>query len=88
MTKQISRRALTIKEAADYACVSRGTILQWITKRTLPYEELPGNGTGTNRFIRIRKGDLDKLLNNSYMVEKTVEKENSKSDLFLYPKRA
>ena len=54
-----SKRALTIAEAADYACVSRGTINNWLVKSILPYEELPSGGDGSYRFVRIRRQDID-----------------------------
>ncbi len=41
-----NKRAFTIAEAAKYACVSRGIVESWIVKGLLPYEELPGNGSG------------------------------------------
>ena len=33
------KRALTISLAAEYACVSRGTIENWMAKRILPFED-------------------------------------------------
>ena len=62
MTKdKIEKRAFTVTEAADYACVSRGSLESWLARGLLKYEELPGNGA-KQRFIRIRKKDLDEFL--------------------------
>ena len=62
------KRALTIKEAAEYACVYRSTVKNWIARGILPYEDLPGEGSGSHRFTRIRKEDLDGFLNNFSIV--------------------
>jgi len=60
------KRALTISESAEYACVSEGTIRNWINSHIIPFEELPGRGNGSHKFRLIRKGDLDKFLNKNY----------------------
>jgi len=60
------KRAFTIKEAAEYACVSRSTVENWLTKGMLPYEELPNLGEGKYRFRRVRRHDLDKFLERLY----------------------
>ena len=60
------RRALSIDEAARYACVSRSTIVNWMKRRMLAYEELPSRGEGVQRFKRIRKHDLDVFLDRCY----------------------
>ena len=62
-----NKRALTIAEAAEYACVSRGTIKNWIALGVLSFEDLPGSGKGNRRFILIRKKDLDTFLNSNYI---------------------
>ena len=60
------KRAFTIKEAADYACVSETTIRNWIFSGIIPFEELPGSGDNLRRFRLIRKSDLDEFLNGHY----------------------
>ena len=57
---KFDKRAYTIKEAAEYACVSRGIIEGWMASNLLPYEELPRKGK--YRLRRIRKDDLDAFL--------------------------
>ena len=81
-----NKRALTIAEAAEYACVSRGTINNWLVKGILPYEELPSGGDGSYRFLRIRKQDIDELLNRSYNRNelKSSNKTNN-NELILLP---
>ena len=74
--KEINKRAFTIAEAAEYACVSRGTLTCWITSGQLPYEDLPGRGDGSHKFRLIRKQDLDEFLDRHYSV--TGEKNNRK----------
>ena len=66
--RQNTERALTISEAAKYACVSRGTIESWLARGLLPYEELPGTGEGkgTQRFRRARRVDFDDFLDQNY----------------------
>lgn len=48
--KNQNKRALTIGEAAEYACVSRSTVQNWLISGKLPYEELPSIGSGTYCF--------------------------------------
>ena len=84
-----NKRALTIAESAAYACVSRGTIENWLAKGILPFEELPGRGEGQYRFRRIRREDLDTFLNSNY--KQPQEKENNKpqknkKELILLPR--
>ncbi|MCP4726720.1 MAG: helix-turn-helix domain-containing protein [bacterium] len=62
------KRAYTIQETAEYAGVSRGTVLNWLENRLLPFEVLPGRGKGKKRFIRIRKTDLDRFLDDSLIL--------------------
>lgn len=66
MTGMETKRALTVAEAARYACVSRGTLELWLAKRLLPFEELPGQGNGRKKFRRIRHADLDAFLDKHY----------------------
>ena len=82
------KRALTIKEAAEYACVSRGTIQNWISRDLLPFEKLPGSGTGPYCFRRIRKEDLDNFLNQSYQQNNDKLKKELKNKLILLPKNS
>ncbi len=70
--KTSNRRALTISEAADYACVSRAIIDRWLTEGLLPFEELPGGGMGAYKFKRIRSIDLDSFLEKHYRQTKKV----------------
>ncbi|MFC1553935.1 helix-turn-helix domain-containing protein [candidate division KSB1 bacterium] len=86
MKKQISRRAFTIKEATDYACVSRGTIENWLANRLLPYEKLPGRGKGTKRFVRIRKSDLDSFLDAQIQQSCQSNTKTSPENIILLPK--
>jgi len=64
--KKHFKRAFSVSEAAEYACVGRSTLEGWITKRLLPYEELPGRGDNKYRFLRIRKKDIDAFLDSHY----------------------
>ena len=80
------KRALTISEAAEYACVSRGVIQQFIANGLLPYEELPGRGKGNQRFIRIRREDLDEFLDSCYHKPVQGDRVNKHEELILLPK--
>ncbi len=80
------KRAFTISEAAEYACVSRGTLTGWITKGALPYEDLPGRGNGSHKFRLIRKNDLDKFLDTHYQGTNDNSFRNSSNKLVLLPK--
>lgn len=71
------KRALTIAEAAEYACVSMGSIKNWIALGVLPFEDLPGSGKGDRRFILIRKKDLDTFLNSNYICSAAMCMEGS-----------
>ena len=57
-----NKRAFTISEAAEYTCVSKATLHNWLVTGLLSYEELPGRGDGSHRFRLIRKCDLDAFL--------------------------
>ena len=87
-----NKRAFTIDEAADYACVSRGTIENWMAKGILPYEELPSGGNGVYSFKRIRKVDIDGLLDDNYICHLSEESSVKKKAMmnsnapFLLPK--
>ncbi len=81
-----NKRALTIKEAAEYACVSRGTVENWLAKGLLPYEELPGRGKGIYNYRRIRKKDIDEFLNRLYRQSNFSERRKSNSKLILLPR--
>lgn len=82
------KRAFTISEAAEYACVSRGTIENWISKGLLPFEELPGRGTGVYCFRRIRKEDIDNFLNKFYQHYNRKYKQKLKNELTLLPRNS
>ena len=86
MYQKNTKRALTINEAAEYACVSRGTIENWMTRDILPYEELPGVGKGSYRFIRIRQKDLKELLDSSYKNNYTNKSSVTSNKLILLPR--
>ena len=79
--KSTNKRAYTIPEAAEYACVSRGTLRNWMVSGLLPYEELPSRGNGSHRFRLIRKLDLDEFLDKSYF--KNKEDNNKTSDKLI-----
>ena len=84
----LSKRAFNIQEAAKYACVSRGTIDNWILRDLLPYEELPSGGDGKKKFMRIRKVDLDELLNKSYHKKVVKKRSDNLSEMILLPRNA
>jgi len=80
------KRAFNIKEAADYACVSEGTVRNWIASRIIPFEEFPGRGDGSHKFRLIRKRDLDEFLDKHYNELKRVNNELFYEELTLLPK--
>jgi excisionase family DNA binding protein len=83
-----NKRAFTIKEAAEYACVSRATVENWLIRGILPFEELPSRGNGAYCFRRIRKNDLDAFLNNHYQQNSFSDKQNKNKEyreLILLP---
>ena len=86
--KIYEKRAFSIKEAAEYACVSRATIDNWLIKGILPFEELPGRGKGAYCFRRIRKIDLDAFLNKFYNIDSEYNSNKNKeiNGLFLLPR--
>ncbi len=80
-----SKRALSITEASDYACVSESVVRGWIASDLIPYETLPGGGKGLNKFRRIRVADLDIFLNRHYHTpQKALIR--PQEGLFLLPK--
>ena len=86
--KTYNKRALTIKETADYACVSRSTVENWLANGLLSYEELPGRGKGVYHYRRIRKNDLDNFLNKFYLKYYTNQSDTKKQskELILLPR--
>jgi excisionase family DNA binding protein len=88
--KDFDKRALSIREAAEYACVSRGTIDSWLVKGLLPFEELPSKGKGKYCFRRIRKTDLDVFLDTlrSNVQPKSSPKQTHYKELILLPRDA
>ena len=84
--KSKEKRAFTLSEAAEYACVSQSTIKNWLAKGMLPYEELPSRGIGHHRFRRIRKDDLDEFLNQFYLLNNTQSKKKLNNELILLPR--
>jgi len=83
-----NRRAFTITEAARYACVSRGTIKNWLLSGALPHEELPSRGKGKYCFRRIRKDDLDELLNKFYHSHNSRLEKKLNDKLILLPRNS
>ena len=84
------KRALTIAEATRYSCYSRGTIEGWIARGLLPYEEPPGRGTGNHRFRKIRRADLDTLLDSYYFQDTdqhTDAQKNEADEMVLLSKK-
>ena len=82
----ITKRAFSISEAADYACVSRATLRNWIIIKLLPCEELPGRGDGSHKFRLIRKQDLDLFLNENYHDTNNKSINNNSDKLILMEK--
>ena len=77
------KRAFSIKEAAEYACVSEGTVRNWIVSEIIPFEELPSRGNGSHRFRLIRKCDLDNFLGKYYFHPHTGINKMKKNNLEL-----
>ena len=76
MSKNVQcQRILSIKQAAAYIGVSRGTLNQWLNRGLLPYEELPGRG-GVYHFRRIRREDLDNFLEHHYRRSAVADRRN------------
>jgi len=84
--KSNNKRAFSIKETAEYACVSRGTVENWLAKGLLPYEEMPGRGNGTYHFRRIRKDDIDEFLNQFYHEKRSIHKNKAAKKIILLPR--
>ena len=84
LKKIFDKQALTISEAAEYACVSRGTLTDWIKSGLLPYEELPGRREGYHSFRLIRKPDMDEFLNKHYRKKNTSHNKKISRELILY----
>ena len=85
-----SKRAFTIAEAANYTCVGRSTIENWLAKGLLSYEELPSSGSGAHRFVRIRKSDLDEFIDKYYKknIEVSETNQTAQKKLVLLPRKA
>lgn len=86
-----NKRAFSMKEAAEYACVSRSMIENWLAWGILPYEELPSRGKGAYCFRRIRKKDLDDFLNKYYQqTSRSIKssKNNNYEELSLEPRNS
>ena len=80
------KRALTVEEAAKYACVSRAMVENWIAKRLIPYELLPGRGDGKYRFKRIRRTDLDAFLDSCYQPPEQIKPREKLKRMELLPR--
>ncbi len=85
LKNQNEKRALTLTEAAEYACVSKGSIKNWLSQRLLPFEEFPGRGDGSHRFIRIRLKDLKAFLDSNYHKPNQTNKVKKDDNLILLP---
>ena len=79
------KRAFTITEASEYACVSEGTIRNWINSQIISFEELPSRGNGSHKFRLIRKGDLDKFLDKNYHQAHNKRSKMLSKDFSLLP---
>lgn len=77
-----NKRALTISEAAQYACVSRGTIYNWLAAGLLPYELLPGR-MKKSKLKRIRIDDLQAFLDGYYRISRLTHRKKSPKQLIL-----
>ncbi|MFC1551927.1 helix-turn-helix domain-containing protein [Candidatus Latescibacterota bacterium] len=80
-----TKRALTISEAAEYACVSEATMRNWIKSGLIPYEDLPSHGNGIYKFRLIRRIDLDIFLNKHYQLPQKNHKKKSFDEVILLP---
>ena len=85
--EEIKKITFSISEVARFIGVSRATVGSWLNRDLIPHIELPGNGKGKYRFIRIRKSDLDDFLKKHYhKPPKTVHEEKPYSSLILLPR--
>ena len=83
-----NKRILTVAAAARYSGYSRATIEYWLSIGELKCERPKGRGQGNYRFRRIRKEDLDDLLNKSYGLEKNNHQNQALNDeMTLLPKK-
>ena len=83
-----NKRILTVAEAARCSGYSRGTIEFWLSTGELKYESPPSRGNGKHRFRRIRKEDLDDLLNKSYGLETSCcQNKTLQDEMVLLPKK-
>lgn len=83
-----NKRILTVAAAARYSGYSRGTIEFWLSTGELKCESPPSRGNGSNRFRRIRKEDLDNMLDQSYGLEKNNHQNQALNDeMTLLPKK-
>jgi len=80
------KRALTLSETAEYACVSEATVRNWINKRIIAFEELPGRGNGNYKFRLIRKTDLDIFLDTYYCEPIRLNRKKFADKVELIPK--
>ena len=85
LKNQNEKRALTLTEAAQYACLSRGSIQNLISQGLLPFEKFPGRGAGFKRLIRIRMEDLKAFLDSHYHKPNQINKVKKDDNLILLP---
>lgn len=81
-----NKRALTIAEVAQYACVSENTVRNWIVSDLISYEELSGRGNGSHKFRLIRKNDFDDFLDKHYHQPSKLKDRKSFNEIVLLPK--
>ncbi len=82
------KRALTISEASEYACVSKATVRNWIQSGLMPYEVLPGRGDGTRKYRLIRLADLNEFLNKHYHKPNKTDCKKMDDEIVLLPKES
>jgi len=80
------KRALTISEAADFLCVSAGTVRNWLSQSLLPFEEFPGRGNGSKKFRLIRIADIEAFIEKYYCTGEKTELWKSEKKIKLLPK--
>ena len=81
-----NKRAFTLSEAAEFAGVSRGMVLFWLTSGQLNYLDLPGRGKGIYRNRRIRRVDLDDFLGKYYHTARPDRQSKVSDSIILLPR--
>jgi len=86
----LNKRALSISEAAEFLCVSRSSVRNLLSSGILPFEELPGRGNGSKRFILIRTEDLIHFTEKHYkQIQRSLPQQSNdvETELFLSPRK-